>query len=743
MEKFWQRSFSSTASASIGGKKQRKYPKPSSYSGDTIDEDQLMFELGKRSLKQSAGIPMKRLLAEEMSKDNESRRRSPSVIARLMGLDGLPPKKPQHNHRKRTETSRPKVQKSGAIYSRSSRKRSNDEQEFKDVSEVEVPFIQQKFMEAKGISRDEKSKDSEEFSDADSSMDIQLKFLRKPDSLFGKHLDDVQGATHQSRCGKISAMKSSHTLKNQNDCLDQNAGRETQLRHHNKSPQQHQEDYLSQYYGRYAAHSRLKVPKVRLEVNNGPAIVPTTTVVLKPNLGQSHSSTRTTSSPCSSHHYPSGCAGNFVNLESRKIAREITRQMKNRFSNGSMKISTSRFRGHAASAKECSLSNMVEVHPNYDGFGKLKFVLYASIKNSNGRIAEQAMQLIHHKYCWFGGLYQQISKMATRTVGLIQDQNLNAQFNAKNNVSKAQRKAGIGGRKPLGDLSDSVKTTPNQKSKKENAKTIPFIEKKIGIFNLLHDSSKTNSVCKAFEKVQATGRKALSDISNSGKAYSQGTLKKNQKAKFDQESHLPLTLVCLAAAGARAMEGLAVDNYARRQTVFHSVRQIIVGMSTWRLCSDDGLNYRWEAISPNLPSKVDDDLKGPHIAKYPSMADLLIEGCSKLIENDDREVDKDPMFRTEIANSVALKESSIAKAISILNEDDVASTDTPSGRLLSVSSEALQRARTLLGESDVRDLFGEMDEEFLHIEFTQRKNLTMRHETRKTTFLRPFPTKEQ
>ncbi|KAK8578631.1 hypothetical protein V6N13_100458 [Hibiscus sabdariffa] len=99
--------------------------------------------------------------------------------------------------------------------------------------------------------------------------------------------------------------------------------------------------------------------------------------------------------------------------------------------------------------------------------------------------------------------------MASRTVGLIQDQNLNVQFNGKANVSKAQRKAGIGGRKPLGDLSNSVKPTPNQTSKKEIAKIIPFRE-----------------------KVQAAGRKALSNISNSGKPYSQGTSKKNQKAKL-------------------------------------------------------------------------------------------------------------------------------------------------------------------------------------------------------------------
>ncbi|KAE8730890.1 hypothetical protein F3Y22_tig00002847pilonHSYRG00087 [Hibiscus syriacus] len=123
-------------------------------------------------------------------------------------------------------------------------------------------------------------------------------------------------------------------------------------------------------------------------------------------------------------------------------------------------------------------------------------------------------------------------------------------------------------------------------------------------------------------------------------------------------------------------------------------------MSTWRLCSDDGSNYRWEAIGPVSPSKLDDDSTGTHIAPYPSMADLLLEGSSKLIENDDREMDKYPMFRNKFGNSVALKESSIAKAVSILNEDDVASTVTTSGGSLSVSSEALKRARSLLGEPE-------------------------------------------
>ncbi|XWS55720.1 hypothetical protein CRYUN_Cryun09bG0024600 [Craigia yunnanensis] len=354
---------------------------------------------------------MKKLLAQEMSNENESRRRPPSVIGRLMGLDGLPPQHPGYKQQKRTESSQEKAQKGGTSYNRrSSRKSSKEEQEFKDVFEVldaskvesagyssqrtansklsdaEVAFIQQKFMEAKRLSTDEKLQDSEEFNDTlevlDSNTGLLLKFLQQPDSLFTKHLHDLQGVPPQSHCGRISAMKSSHTLNNENGCLGQRTGREAQLKHHCKSPQGHQ-DLLSHSYGRYAAHNLPKSPKVRLEEKNGPAIVPTRIIVLKPNIGKSQNSTRTASSPCSSHHFPPDCTGHSEILgiqnmeaeiwgknkvhqdigfsrhnsrESREMAKEITRQMKNSFNSSLMKISTSRFRGYAGDESSCDVS---------------------------------------------------------------------------------------------------------------------------------------------------------------------------------------------------------------------------------------------------------------------------------------------------------------------------------------------------------------------------------------------------
>ncbi|MBA0854838.1 hypothetical protein Goshw_005788 [Gossypium schwendimanii] len=127
--------------------------------------------------------------------------------------------------------------------------------------------------------------------------------------------------------------------------------------------------------------------------------------------------------------------------------------------------------------------------------------------------------------------------MASRTVGLIQDQNVNVHYNGasllgKANIATAPRKGGIGGRKPLGDLSNSVNPTLNQTSKKENSKILSFTEKETSVSKLAHDSSKKKSVSKASEKVQFGGRKALSDILNSGKPRLKETSKKNQTSKL-------------------------------------------------------------------------------------------------------------------------------------------------------------------------------------------------------------------
>ncbi|KAE8729751.1 RING/U-box superfamily protein, putative isoform 1 [Hibiscus syriacus] len=199
--------------------------------------------------------------------------------------------------------------------------------------------------------------------------------------------------------------------------------------------------------------------------------------------------------------------------------------------------------------------------------------------------------------------------MATRTVGLIQNQDLNARFNGKTNVSKAQRKAGTGGRKPLGDLSISVKS-----SNKENAKSIPFIEKEIGIFNPTHDSSKTKSVYKA-EKVQATARKALSDISNSGKPYSQGTSKKNQKAKLGNPDEDRCQLEDIAEEGCLHNHEDCIKTQKRAISTNEFLR--ILGL-------DDFSKHSASAKEYSL-SNILEPMSPPRYAESNKMTEMLIE----------------------------------------------------------------------------------------------------------------------
>ncbi|KAJ6401691.1 hypothetical protein OIU84_016981 [Salix udensis] len=94
-------------------------------------------------------------------------------------------------------------------------------------------------------------------------------------------------------------------------------------------------------------------------------------------------------------------------------------------------------------------------------------------------------------------------------------------------------------------------------------------------------------------------------------------------------------------------------------------------MSTWKILSDAGNNFRWEVSGKLIHTKPQLKQSGVLIpppsskTQLPSMGDLLLQGCPKLLENGNA-----PIFRTGSGKSVALKQSSIAKALSVLRDDD-------------------------------------------------------------------------
>lgn len=93
-----------------------------------------------------------------------------------------------------------------------------------------------------------------------------------------------------------------------------------------------------------------------------------------------------------------------------------------------------------------------------------------------------------------------------------------APLGAKTNVSKSQKNGGgLGGRKALNEMSNSGRPSTLHSSKTHNSKNVISSGGEIGSSKILSSFGGKRNVSKAPGKVQAGGRKALSDLTNSGK----------------------------------------------------------------------------------------------------------------------------------------------------------------------------------------------------------------------------------
>ncbi|XP_030537321.1 protein BREAST CANCER SUSCEPTIBILITY 2 homolog B-like isoform X2 [Rhodamnia argentea] len=152
-------------------------------------------------------------------------------------------------------------------------------------------------------------------------------------------------------------------------------------------------------------------------------------------------------------------------------------------------------------------------------------------------------------------------------------------------------------------------------------------------------------------------------------------------------------------------------------------------MSAWQILSDCGGDYRWELLGGHLGTALESEPSGSPTEQrlsnspLPSMSDLLLQGCSKLLENGNAASQSLPMFRTGSGKSVALKQSSIAKALSVLGDEDGDDFPDPgqahvrdfrpdrssfifqtgSGKVVSVSPTGMERAKPLLGLEEGTD----------------------------------------
>ncbi|KAK1283915.1 hypothetical protein QJS10_CPB21g00191 [Acorus calamus] len=224
--------------------------------------------------KKSSGTPMKMLIAQEMSKDTEPKRKPHNVVARLMGLDTLPAQQPSRNAQ-RSFPEDDEASESGNgleddIHSGSYT--SLEQGDYRDVYEVqhqssrinhfkdqsprkgisnEIPnekkmaLVRQKFVEAKRLSTDEKLRQSKEFQDAlevlSSNRDLFLRFLQEPSSLLSKHLHELQSVAQPPQTKRITVLKPSKTVE-MNGLAGLDFGNEKQTKTQYQAPEMNQWD---------------------------------------------------------------------------------------------------------------------------------------------------------------------------------------------------------------------------------------------------------------------------------------------------------------------------------------------------------------------------------------------------------------------------------------------------------------------------------------------------------------------
>ncbi|KAK6140347.1 hypothetical protein DH2020_025911 [Rehmannia glutinosa] len=300
-----------------------------SYIDGSKRNDTFMLDLGQSSLRGTTGIPMKKLLAEEMSKEVEPKRRSPSVIARLMGLEGLPSPRNVHGQQKAEfkdvyedlEASHVGNRRCSSRWSASS-----------ILTKPEMALIQQKFIDAKRLSTDEKLQGSKQLDDTlemlDSNKDLLLKYLGQPDSLFVKHLHDQQVDTGSTLGNHIAVLKPSKSEKYESKAKAWRSERDTSSNHHVTSHLKREDGLLLEPQSRHRAHISRNSSRIQFEEKNEEKILPTRIPSFKktkeyPSVEGAETVSRRRKG--SSHDVG---LSKPISREAREIAREITMRMR-------------------------------------------------------------------------------------------------------------------------------------------------------------------------------------------------------------------------------------------------------------------------------------------------------------------------------------------------------------------------------------------------------------------------------
>ncbi|KAL6954160.1 hypothetical protein U1Q18_047666 [Sarracenia purpurea var. burkii] len=337
---------------------------------EPVEDKVIVSELRSSiSYKKSNGTPMKMLIAQEMSKEMESKHNPPSVVAKLMGLDGLP--RQQSNSEARRSHSREysrshsdiplgywqrehgldmqrqhetclvpeqneykDVYKIGHQSQKKSYGREKSPQKRRDnenANEEKMALIRQKFIEAKRLATDEKLRQSKQFHDAldvlSSNKDLFLKFLQEPSCLFAQNLYDLQSIPPPHETKRITVLRPSKMVDN-NKFGGLGNENEKQIKKASRKDQVIEQENTNTVFS---------PAKWRVDDN---LTQPTRIVVLKPSPGKPHDLKAVVSPPYSSptalrHEHFCGEAEDDEARESRQLAKEITRQIRENLSGNS------------------------------------------------------------------------------------------------------------------------------------------------------------------------------------------------------------------------------------------------------------------------------------------------------------------------------------------------------------------------------------------------------------------------
>ncbi|GAB4830154.1 hypothetical protein Ancab_019795 [Ancistrocladus abbreviatus] len=334
---------------------------------DDIEDKVIVSELRRSSSgKRSEGTPMKMLIAQEMSKDLESRSNSPNVVAKLMGLDTLPQQQlpdlasKRSHSRCNSQYSNPELltgywQPEHGLFDREigyevpqyqEQNECRDAYEtwqqpqrtnrLRDVSPCKIrcnentsgkkmALISQKFMELKHLATDEKLRQTKEFQDAvevlNSHRDLFVKFLQEQNSLFSHHLYAGHFVPPPAETKRITVLRPSKLVFDDKIAA---AGKKTERQIKKLTKVDEAKRWNNHHHG--------FSPTIPSWKSDDSSTQPTKIVVLKPNLVKNHELKAVASSTPSS---PGNLRGGSLfeepvpdeTHEARAVAKEITQQM--------------------------------------------------------------------------------------------------------------------------------------------------------------------------------------------------------------------------------------------------------------------------------------------------------------------------------------------------------------------------------------------------------------------------------